>query len=214
MEEIVLEQIGLFSVWILGITVGFTACTASCLPFMGSWIMSRNLGMKGSLVDAGLFSLGKVTAYAMLGALAGMTGEFLLYYLRSGMGNALIGIASILAGLWLVRNLKRKHKPCGISKRHNMHPFNLGFSLSFIPCAPLATLLAACASAGSAGLGMAYGFVFGLGAAVTPLLIILPLLGRLGDELRNRSPWLKQWIVWFGSTVLISIGVYRVSLAI
>jgi cytochrome c biogenesis protein CcdA len=213
MEPLVLQQVGLFSVWILGITVGFTACTASCLPFMGSWIMSRNLGMKGSLVDAGLFSFGKITAYALLGAVAGLTGEFILHYLQSGIGNLLIGATSVLAGVWLVFNLRRNKRSCGISKRHNMHPFNLGFSLSFVPCAPLAALLAACAAAGSIGLGVAYGFVFGLGAALTPLLIILPLLGRLGEELRTRNPWLKQWLVWFGSIVLITIGGYRISLA-
>lgn len=214
MEPFALQQVGLFSVWILGITVGFTACTASCLPFMGSWVMSRNLGMKGSLIDAGLFSLGKVTAYALLGALAGLTGEFILHYLRSGFGNLLIGSASILAGIWLVFNLRRQKRQCGINKRHNMHPFNLGFTLSFIPCAPLAALLAACAAAGSIGLGLAYGFVFGAGAALTPLLIILPLLGRLGDELRHRNPWIKHWLVGFGSLVLVTIGGYRISLAL
>ncbi len=213
MDGLVLEQVGLLSVWILGVTVGFTACTASCLPFMGSWVMSRNLGMKGSLIDAGLFSAGKVTAYASLGAFAGITGEFLLYYLRSGVGNLLIGTTSVVAGLWLIYNMGKQHRGCGISKRHNMHPFMLGFSLSFIPCAPLAALLAACAAAGSFTLGMAYGFVFGLGAAMTPLLVILPLLGKLGQELRSRNPWLKKGLIWFGSSVLVAIGTYRISLA-
>lgn len=214
MDNIVLEQVGLFSVWILGITVGFTACTASCLPFMGSWVMSRNLGMKGSLIDAGLFASGKVAAYATLGAFAGITGEFLLHYLRSGIGNMLIGTASIAAGLWLIFNLGRQQRGCGISKRHNMHPFMLGFSLSFIPCAPLAALLAACAAAGSFTLGMSYGLVFGVGAAITPLFIILPLLGKLGQELRNRNPWLKTGLIWFGSSVLVAIGSYRIALAL
>jgi cytochrome c-type biogenesis protein len=213
MSNIVLEQVGLFSVWILGVTVGFTACTASCLPFMGSWVMSRNLGMKGSLVDAGLFAFGKVSAYATLGAFAGITGEFLLHYLRSGVGNILIGSTSILAGVWLIYNMGKQHRGCGISKRHNLHPFMLGFSLSFIPCAPLAALLAACAAAGSFTLGMSYGFVFGLGAAITPLFIILPLLGKLGQELRSRNPWLKKWLVLFGSSVLVAIGCYRIAMA-
>ena len=213
METIVLEPVGLFSVWILGITVGFTACTASCLPFMGSWVMSRNLGLKGGFIDAGLFSFGKIAAYATLGGAAGLMGEILIQYLRSGMGNVLIGTASIFAGLWLIRNLNKKHRACGLKDSHNMHPFLLGYSLSFIPCAPLAALLAACAAAGSFGLGMAYGFVFGLGAALTPLLIILPLLGKLGQEIRSRNPWIKQWLVWFGSSVLVAIGTYRVTLA-
>lgn len=213
MEAFVLAEVGLLSVWLLGISVGFTACTASCLPYMGSWVLSRNGGWRGSLVDTGLFAFGKVLAYATLGTVAGVMGAVLLQYLKSGIGNVLIGGASVLAGLWLIRNRHAQHRRCGMSRRQNMHPLLLGFSLSFIPCAPLAALLAACAAAGSAGQGMAYGLVFGLGAALTPLFVILPLLGKLGGELRSRNPWLEQWLVWLGGGVLVVIGTYRMTLA-
>lgn len=213
MEDMVLAQVGLFSVFILGVSVGFTACTASCLPYMGSWVMSRNTGVRGTLLDTGLFALGKVLAYATLGGIAALMGTVLLQYLKSGIGNVLIGAASVLAGVWLIRNRHSAHRRCGLSQKQHMHPLLLGFSLSFIPCAPLAALLAACAAAGSAGQGVAYGLVFGLGAALTPLFIILPLLGGLGRELRSRNPWLEQWLVWLGGGVLVLIGIYRVTLA-
>lgn len=213
METLVLAQVGLFSVFILGVSVGFTACTASCLPYMGSWVMSRNTGMRGAVVDTSLFALGKIMAYATLGGIAALMGTVLLQYLKSGIGNVLIGAVSVLAGLWLIRNRNTQHRRCGLSQRQNMHPLLLGFSLSFIPCAPLAALLAACAAAGTAGQGMAYGFVFGLGAALTPLFIILPLLGGLGRELRSRNPWLEKWLIWFGGGVLVVIGSYRITLA-
>ncbi len=213
METFALAQVGLFSVWVLGISVGFTACTASCLPYMGSWVMSRNSGMRGTLMDTGLFALGKIMAYATLGAAAGVMGNVLLQYLKSGIGNVLIGAASVFAGWWLIQHRHSQHRRCGLSQRQNMHPLLLGFSLSFIPCAPLAALLAACAAAGSAGQGMAYGVVFGLGAALTPLFIILPLLGGFGHELRSRNPWLEKWLVWLGGGVLVVIGSYRITLA-
>lgn len=213
-EPFALVDTGLFAVWLLGISVGFTACTASCLPYMGSWVMSRHTGLRGSLIDTGLFSCGKVLAYATLGAISGVMGTLLLQYLKLGIGNVLIGSASVLAGIALLRQPTLQHRRCGLSRRQNLHPLLLGFSLSFIPCAPLAALLAACAAAGSVGQGMAYGFVFGLGAALTPLFIILPLLGGLGRELRTRHQWLERWLVWLGAGVLIIIGAYRITLVI
>ena len=61
---------------------------------------------------------------------------------------------------------------------------------------------------------MAYGFMFGLGAALTPLFIILPLLGRFAQQLRGNQPWLERWLVLLGGSVLIVMGVYRMSLMV
>ena len=44
-------------------------------------------------------------------------------------------------------------------------------------------------------------------------LIILPLLGGFGRELRSRNPWLEKWLVWLGGGVLVVIGSYRITLA-
>jgi thiol:disulfide interchange protein DsbD len=88
----------------------------------------------------------------------------------------------------------------------------LGFSLSLTPCAPLASLLAVCAAAGSVQLGMANGVMFGLGAALTPLLILLPLISLLGKQLRDNRDWLTRWIRWGAAAVLIVLGLRRVLL--
>ena len=63
-------------------------------------------------------------------------------------------------------------------------------------------------------LGIAYGFMFGLGAALTPLFIILPLLGRFAQQLRVNQPWLERWLVIFGGSVLVVMGLYRISLMV
>ncbi|MFN3785521.1 MAG: sulfite exporter TauE/SafE family protein, partial [Thiothrix sp.] len=160
------------------------------------------------------FAFGKVLAYATLGGAAALLGVVLLQYLKSGIGNVLIGAASVLAGVWLIRHGQSTHRRCGLSRRQNMHPLLLGFSLSFIPCAPLSALLAACAAAESTVQGAAYGMVFGLGAALTPLFIVLPLLGKFGQVLRSRNPWLERGLVWLGGGVLVSIGGYRILLGL
>jgi len=87
--------------------------------------------------------------------------------------------------------------------------FSARFSLSLTPCAPLASLLAVCALSGGALSGVGYGLSFGLGAALTPLLIIVPLLSLFGRNLREGRQWLGKWLRWGAAVVLIAIGLRR-----
>ncbi|MFA6970776.1 MAG: sulfite exporter TauE/SafE family protein [Gallionella sp.] len=207
------QETTLFAIWLLGASLGLTACTATCLPFMGTWILGRGGSQLQALRDTGLFVSGRILAYSLLGAVAGGAGVWLSHAMQSGIGNAVIGLSSIAAGLWLLRSAKA-HAPCGIARSAGgTPPLLLGFSLSLTPCAPLASLLAVCAAAGSIKLGMASGIVFGLGAALTPLLILLPIISLLGKNLRDNRVWIARWIRWGAVAVLIVLGVRRLLLA-
>ncbi|HXU93739.1 MAG TPA: sulfite exporter TauE/SafE family protein [Gallionella sp.] len=208
------QQTTLFAVWLLGVSLGLTACTATCLPFMGTWVLGRGGTQRDALRDALLFAGGRIAAYAMLGAIAGGAGMWLSSMLRGGTGNVVIGLASIAAGLWLVRPAE-EHKPCGVVRRAgSTPPMLLGFSLSLTPCAPLASLLAVCAAAGGVGVGMANGVAFGLGAALTPLLVLLPLICAFGARLRENRDWITRWIRWGAAAVLILLGLRRLFLGL
>lgn len=202
------REVTFFSVWLLGLSMGLTACTATCLPFMSSWVLGR--GGNQALVwrDTSLFIAGRVVAYVALGALAGGVGVWLGQALKGGIGHLLIGVASIGAGLWLLRD--QPHKPCGVARASGgAPPALLGFSLSFTPCAPLASLLAVCASTGGMVGGGQLGLAFGLGAALTPLLILLPLLGLFGRLLRDNREWLTRWLRYGAALVLVLVGIRR-----
>jgi sulfite exporter TauE/SafE len=206
------QETTLFAIWILGVSLGLTACTATCLPFMGTWILGRGGSQREALRDTGLFVTGRILAYSLLGGIAGGAGMWLSQAMKSGVGNGVIGLASIGAGLWLLRSGK-VHAPCGVAKHAGgTPPLLLGFSLSLTPCAPLASLLAVCAAAGSARLGMENGVAFGLGAALTPLLILLPLISLLGKSLRDNRDWLTAWIRWGAALVLVVLGLRRIFL--
>lgn len=208
-EALLPETISLFSVWLLGVSMGLTACTVTCLPFMGTWVLGRGGSHREALLDTGVFMLGRVTAYSLLGGLAGALGVWLSQALSGGVGNAFIGLSSIVAGIWLVWPARRK-SPCGVARAGaEAPPFFLGFSLSLTPCAPLASLLAVCALSGGAVNGAGYGLSFGLGAALTPLLVIVPLLGLFGRNLRDGRQWLGQWLRWGAALVLVVIGARR-----
>jgi sulfite exporter TauE/SafE len=208
------QQTTLFTVWLLGVSLGLTACTATCLPFMGTWVLGHGGTQMQALRDTALFVTGRILAYILLGALAAGAGTWLAQVMKGGAGNVIIGAASIAAGIWLLYS-GRSHASCAASRKAgSTPPLLLGFSLSLTPCAPLASLLAVCAAAGSIKLGMASGAAFGLGAALTPLLILLPLIGLLGRQLRENREWLTRWIRWGAAAVLIILGLRRILLAI
>lgn len=207
------QQTSLFAVWVLGVSLGLTACTATCLPFMGTWVLGRGGSQIEALRDTALFVTGRILAYILLGALAAGAGAWLEQVMRGGIGNFIIGATSIAAGLWLLR--PSKAAPCDAARNAGgTPPLLLGFSLSLTPCAPLASLLAVCAAAGSVKLGMASGAAFGLGAALTPLLILLPLISLLGSSLRQNRDWITRWIRWGAAAVLVVLGLRRVLLAL
>jgi len=201
-----------FAIWLLGVSLGLTACTATCLPFMGTWILGRGGSQGQALRDTALFVTGRILAYSLLGAIAGGAGVWLSQALRGGTGNAVIGLSSIVAGVWLLRS-GEAHASCGVARSaRSTPPLMLGLSLSLTPCAPLASLLAVCAAAGSVKIGAVNGVAFGLGAALTPLLILLPLISLLGKSLRENREWITLWIRWGAAAVLILLGLRRMVL--
>lgn len=219
-----LSPSGLLAVWVLGASMGLTACTATCLPFMGTWMVARAGGQGNPLRDTAGFIGGRIAAYTLLGALAALAGQQLSTFLNQGLGHLLIGSASLAAALWLLGD-SPDHKPCALARRQpppssapvqfhpraralpwheSTPPFAVGFSLSLVPCAPLASLLAICAQAGQAASGAAQGLFFGLGAALTPLLVLLPLLAKMGEKLRTQRN--GHWLRLLGAAILAALG--------
>jgi sulfite exporter TauE/SafE len=201
-----------FGVWLLGVSMGLTACTITCLPFLGSWVVGRGLGARAALYDTGVFLLGRITAYSLLGAIAAGLSGWLIGALEGNAGHMVIAAASIGAGAWLLWP-SRRHAPCGTARKGAaMPPFFLGFSLSLAPCAPLAALLAACAYTGEVLAGASYGAWFGVGAAITPLVLVVPIVGLSGRRLLGAQPQLLRWLRIGAGIALLALGLRRLLL--
>lgn len=200
------------SVWLLGVSLGLTACTVTCLPFIGTWALGREPAGRGAGWDAAAFLGGRLLAYGLLGALAGGLGAWFVRQLAGGWGNAAIGLAAMGAGLALVAPRGQK-AGCGVrAKAGRWSPFFLGLALTLIPCAPLATLLAACAGAGSVGRGWLLGSVFGLGTLLTPMLVFIPAIGGFARRLVDGHSWLAAWLRHGAALVLLLLGTRRLAL--
>jgi len=209
--------IGLWTVWLLGVSMGLTACTASCLPFIGTWTLGRAGGDAEAFRHTFSFLAGRMLAYTLIALLAGMAGVGLAEALGSFWGNLAIGSASILAGLWLLAG--RSSAGCSRESsaqvirwgrpRNATPPFLMGSALALTPCTPLASLLALAAESGDPLRGASFGLVFGVGTAMTPILLLAPLAGRLGMALREEREWLSPWLLRAAALVLILLGASR-----
>jgi len=223
LEELAAGRVSLATVWLLGLSMGLTACTVTCLPFMGTWALGRASGQREALLHAGVFLGGRVLTYTLLAAIAGAIGLGLAKALGGPWGNALIGGSSILAGLWLLwrppgRACAKPATPVAAAplqfrrQRDALPPLLMGAALSLTPCTPLASLLALAAQAGNGWQGAAYGLAFGLGAALTPIILLVPVAGRLGREMRSGRAWVGRWLLWGAALVLIVLGLRRFGL--
>lgn len=207
------EVVGWLGVLLLGISVGLTACTVACLPFIGTWVLGRAAGGGEAAKDISLFIAGRLLGYAILGGIAGAAGEWLADALRGPAGNVAIGASGLLAGWWLAGRPSPAGACSAAKDGGRAPPFLLGLSLSLTPCAPLSSLLVASALAANPLDGAGYGLVFGIGAGITPLVLVVPLLGTFGRRMRQGKAWLGRWLRLGSGGVLMAIGLRRLILA-
>lgn len=223
LEQLAAGQVGLATVWLLGLSMGLTACTVTCLPFIGTWALGRASGTAEAMLHTGVFLAGRVLAYTLLASLAGAVGAGLAKALGGNWGTGLIGAVSIASGLWLLvgqaaDGCTRPAGPAAVAplrfhrRRDGLPPLFFGAALALTPCTPLASLLLLAAHTGSAAQGAAYGLAFGLGAALTPIIVLVPLAGRLGRDMRAGRQWLGRWLAGGAASVLIVLGIRRLLL--
>jgi len=202
----------LLTVFLLGVSLGLTACAVTCLPFIGTLAFGKAAGRRAGLIDAALFLGGRLLAYTLLGGLAGLVGAGFVKWLAGGLGNLVIGGVACLTALLLVAPSRKNHATCGRPQKLAVFPpFLLGIALTLIPCAPLATLLATAAAGPSAGQGALLGLMFGLGALLTPMIVLIPACASVGAHLRADQPWLADLLRRGAAVVLLLIGCRRIA---
>lgn len=197
------------TVFFLGMFLGVTACAVTCMPFIGTWAFARAEGGRLAWRDTAAFLAGRLVAYTILGLLSGAFGAWFVSQLASGLGNLAIALAAIGAATWLAWP-RPSHHLCGTGRvLAGLSPFAIGGALTLIPCAPLATLLASCAMSGSALRGMLFGLLFGAGALVTPMALLIPAAAGFGRHLRQNRVWLTPWLSAGGAAVLFILAKTR-----
>ena len=212
---------------VTGFAVGFGHCIGMCGPI----VVSLSLNLKGErvLLSQLLYNGGRVTTYAILGGLMGLTGSFTVIAsniasLQKGVmifaGIIIIILAFTMIG-WipLGRIFIDDYNPKGSvtrafkrlsGARSPFACYPLGLLLGLLPCGPVYTALIAAAAAGTESTHAVQGIlngaglmlVFGIGTV--PALLIVGKLAGLN--------WLKsrKIIYQIGAVLMIVVGIYFV----
>lgn len=214
-----LQQIGnpYLSSFTLGLFYGLTFCTSACLPYITSYIAGIGAGFRRGLTVASIYNLGRVIAYALLGLLTGLfrmfvSNTFFLAYQK--YASIAFGVVIILVGVEILIRKRSCPRTCSQAERglfgkqgkftqgFDIRALSMGFTRGLILCPPLAALLLYSVTLPSSSDSVILATLFGLGTALSPLLI----LGGVTGWLLNKAPLFSGWISKIGAGILILLG--------
>jgi cytochrome c-type biogenesis protein len=219
LPEISNPYLGAFTI---GLFYGLVVCTASCLPYVTSYIAGIGADFRKGVKVTFIFNSGRILAYALIGGLIGLfsglvalvipettVSPFQVYSsLVFGVVTAVIGASILLKA--------RKPSSCNLQDAQNtvatgrvgrfgvdFGAFSLGLTRGLIICPPLITLLMVYALPFSNPVGsVTLAVLFGLGTTVSPILV----LGGVTGWLLNKAPLFRKWISIAGGAILIALG--------
>jgi sulfite exporter TauE/SafE len=205
-----------------GLLYGLAVCTAACLPIVTSYIAGTGAGFSKGVKVTLIFNSGRIVAYALIGGLIGLfSGLFRLFVSDSAISpfqvysSLAFGVVTIVIGANILFKARKPSCDCNIKDAKmaatgrggrfgvDLGAFTLGLSRGLIVCPPLIALLIYSLPfsnpLGSVGIAV----LFGLGTALSPLL----LLGGVTGWLLNKAPLFRKWISIAGGAVLIILGI-------
>jgi sulfite exporter TauE/SafE len=208
-----------------GLLYGLAVCTASCLPVLAGYIAGVGSGFKGSVKITVIFNSGRVLAYALIGGLIGLFGGLLkIFVSEAGISpfqvysSSAFGAVSVVIGSLIIWKARKTSCVCNIQSSADLTSkagrfgvdfgaFTLGLSRGLIICPPLiALLLYALPFANPIG-AVGIAVLFGLGTAISPILI----LGGVTGWLLNKAPLFRKWVSIAGGAILIVLGIITIA---
>jgi len=215
--------ISALQVFSIGLFLGLSLpCLIYCLPV----ILALNIhsGNNFKKISAGLllFFLGRLLAYILLGALAGVSGYLLNQFIGASLNfysKLIAGLISIGFGLYVLFYRRQEGKRCSSNKHQvltNGEFFIFGLTVGISPCPPLMGLLLEVALISKNPLqGSIYGLMFGLGTFVTGFILATGLshiFNWLPDKLMH-SELSKAILKFLYASLLVLFGVFLISRA-
>lgn len=207
-----------------GLFYGVAVCTSSCLPYLASYIAGIGADFRKGVIATIIYSSGRVSAYAVIGCLVGLlSGVFRFvvneYSLASfqqyssyvfGTVTIIIGISILLKSRYSAHDCSpRSSKSKNFAKNINsfdLRAFSLGFSRGLVICPPLVFLLLYSVPFAAPIDSFAVAVLFGLGTALSPML----LLGGVTGWLLNKAPLFRKWLSIAGGGMLVVLGILAI----
>jgi cytochrome c biogenesis protein CcdA len=186
---------------LMGLAFGAGPCNITCLPYLGPVFLREKSGGGADWRTIVPFSLGRLTSYSLLGAVAGSFGYAATAWLEDGPAAQILGIATIIIGIMMMRRTVGS-KSCSRSTQEregetviqftpekrrplfSISLFGMGAGMALNPCVPLATVLTVAAAMATPTDGLMLGLAFGIGAVAIPTLLFGFAVAYFGAQIR------------------------------
>lgn len=173
-----MQSMTLFSLFVVGLSYGSTACMFACMPFLTPLLVSNAESVGASMRVILPFSLGRIFTYSVIAVLALSGAGFVKAVLDDNtLFQGILGTVTVTMGLFMLyRVFYNRREACGshpaVSKPAGslIGLFSIGALVSINPCAPVLTLVALSANSSSLPDAVGMGVAFGLGAVLVPFL--------------------------------------------
>ena len=210
----------LLSLFITGILFGSGPCLASCGPILISYILGTEKNILKGLSAYFLFSFSRIIIYLLFSILIFYLGQFALERAMQGWYKYVIVIGAIyiiFVGLLLIFN-KNINSPFFASlqkiflKREIKNIVLLGLITGLLPCAPLFALLSYVGLISKRWFeSLIYGFSFGMGTFLSPLVFLVLLSGSLNRFLNQKRGLYRTIFNSACGLIIIGIGAHLLS---
>ena len=212
-----MHTVTLFSLFILGLSYGATACMFSCMPFLSPILINNSNNVRESLSVMLPFSLGRIFSYTII-AMLSLSGAA---FVKAILGDTkdfqiVLGGFTMLMGLFMLYSSLNKHnKSCSsnnatlLSKLSTSKAglFGIGILISISPCSAIMTLVAFSANSVSFSNAASMGISFGLGAVLVPFLFYGFFLSTLIRGLLIEFKSYAKAIEITASLLLVTVGI-------
>ncbi len=204
-----------FSIFIIGLSYGATACMFSCMPFLSPLLISNANNTKESLGIILPFSLGRIFSYTFIAIVAYLSSAWVKQILDDNqIFTFILGFSTISMGIYLFYKSFDKNSSCTqtslIVKKSNLNKFGfftIGATMSLNPCAPIMALLAVAANSNNIYNTIGLGLFFGLGAVMFSILFYGFIVSKLIKGLMIQFSSYKHFIERLAALLLVSVGV-------
>lgn len=209
-----MENITLFSLFIIGLSYGATACMFSCMPFLAPLLISNSTNYSSSFKIVLPFSLGRIITYTMIALVASSSSVLIKSILDdNALFQTLLGSFTIVMAIGLLYTTFNDQTACKSSIDHSSKPkgmlgiFTIGALVSLNPCVPVLTLITLSANTTSASTALAFGLLFGLGAVLIPFIFYTLIVGTVFKGLIEQFKTYTKYIQLFAALLLLFVGV-------
>ncbi|MCL2135521.1 MAG: sulfite exporter TauE/SafE family protein [Candidatus Bathyarchaeota archaeon] len=202
-----------------GLVYGSLVCTATCLPYIASYIAGTGANFRRGIFATLTFNSGRIIAYTLIGALVSVFSGLVQFIIEESTCSIIqaystiaFSIVTMILGIFLLYKNQRPVCDCNktvfnakprLIRRFDVGAFTLGLSRGAVLCWPLIVLLLYTIPFAGPIDSIVLAALFGIGTALSPMLLI----GGVTGWLLNKATLLQKYIALVGAIIIIILGI-------